>query len=95
MTKTLPTGADVDAFIAAVPDEARREDARTLCRLLADWTGEPAAMWGSSIVGFGTYHYRYDSGHEGTAPLAGFAPRNIRLCSTGSGRTRPARAVCT
>ena len=77
--KTLPTGADVDVFIAAAPDDARREDARTLCRLLADWTGEAAAMWGSSIVGFGTYHYRYDSGHEGTAPLVGCAPRKSNL----------------
>lgn len=73
--KTLPTGADVDAFIAAVPDQTRRDDARTLCGLLADWTGEPPAMWGSSIVGFGSYHYRYESGHEGDSALASFAPR--------------------
>ncbi len=77
--KTLPTGAEVDALIAAVPDEKRREDARKLCRLLAGWTGEPPAMWGSSIVGFGSYHYRYESGHEGTAALVGFAPRKASL----------------
>jgi Domain of unknown function (DU1801) len=77
--KTLPTGDDPEAFLAAVPDDARREDARTLCRLLANWTGEPAAMWGSSIVGFGSYHYRYDSGHEGTAALVGFSPRKANL----------------
>ena len=77
--KTLPTGADVDAFLAAVPDDGRREDARTLCGLLADWTGEPPAMWGSSIVGFGSYHYRYESGHEGTAALVGFSPRKANL----------------
>jgi hypothetical protein len=73
--QTLPTREDVDAFIAAVPAEARREDARTLRQLLAEWTGEPPTMWGSSIVGFGSCHYRYDSGHEGTAALVGFAPR--------------------
>ena len=77
--KTLPTGADVDGFIDAVPDEARREDARALSGLLAEWTGEPPVLWGSSIVGFGSYHYRYESGHEGTAPLAGFAPRKSNL----------------
>ena len=58
-TKTLPTGQDVDAFLGAVPNEARREDARTLSGLLAEWTGERPAMWGPSIVGFGSYHYRY------------------------------------
>jgi hypothetical protein len=78
-TKTLPTGQDVDAFIAAVADERRREDARMLTGLLAGWTGEPPVMWGSSIVGFGRYHYRYESGHEGTAPLVGFAPRKSSL----------------
>lgn len=77
--KTLPTGENPEAFIAAVPDEARREDARTLCRLLADWTGEPPAMWGTSIVGFGSYRYRYESGHEGTAALVGFSPRKANL----------------
>jgi hypothetical protein len=62
-----------------VPDEARREDARRLCGLLADWTGEPPAMWGTSIVGFGSYHYRYESGHGGTAALVGFSPRKANL----------------
>jgi Domain of unknown function (DU1801) len=73
--KTLPTGDDPEAFLAAVPNDARREDAR----LLADWTGEPPAMWGTSIVGFGSYHYRYESGHEGTAALVGFSPRKANL----------------
>jgi hypothetical protein len=69
----------VDAFIAAVDNAARREDAQRLCGLLAAWTGEPPTMWGTSIVGFGHYQYRYDSGHEGTAPLVGFAPRKANL----------------
>jgi Domain of unknown function (DU1801) len=77
--KTLPTGEDAQAFIAAVSDEARREDARKLCGLLADWTGEPPMMWGTSIVGFGSYRYRYESGREATAPLVGFSPRKANL----------------
>jgi hypothetical protein len=67
--------ASVEAFIAAVPDDARRADARELARLLAEWTSAPAAMSGPSIVGFGSYRYGYASGHAGTAPLVGFAPR--------------------
>ena len=77
--KTLPTGEDPEAFLAAVPDEGRRQDARRLCRLLVDWTGEPPAMWGPSIVGFGRYHYRYASGHDGTAALVGFFLRKANL----------------
>jgi hypothetical protein len=77
--KTLPTGEDARAFIAAVSDGARREDARRLCGLLADWTGEPPVMWGTRIVGFGSYRYRYESGHEGTAALVGFSARKANL----------------
>jgi len=108
--KTLPTGEDAEAFIAAVPDATRRDDARTLCALLTEWTGEPPAMWGPSIVGFGRYNYRYESGHEGTAALVGFSPRKTNLvvylvggvedrypksCWSVSGRTRRARGACT
>jgi hypothetical protein len=77
--KTLPSEESADAFIAAVPGGARREDARKLCDLLAEWTGEPPVMWGPSIVGFGCYRYRYDSGYEGTAALVGFSPRKANL----------------
>jgi hypothetical protein len=77
--KTLPSEESAEAFIAAVRGDARREDAQKLCGLLAHWTGEPPVMWGTSIVGFGSYQYRYDSGHEGTAPLVGFAPRKANL----------------
>ena len=73
------TGASVEDFLAGVPDGQRREDARRLCAMMAQITGEPPAMWGTSIVGFGTYHYRYASGHEGDAPLAGFSPRRQHL----------------
>jgi hypothetical protein len=77
--KTLPSDESAAAFIARVPNVARREDASTLCRLLAEWTGEAPVMWGTSIVGFGSYRYRYDSGHQGTGPLVGFSPRKANL----------------
>jgi Domain of unknown function (DU1801) len=74
-----PTGAPVDQFLAAVPEEQRRADARQLCVLLQEVTHEPPAMWGAGVVGFGSYHYRYASGHEGDAPLVGFSPRKQHL----------------
>lgn len=73
--KTKPTDAAVDAFIEAVDHPGRREDARAALALLSDVTGEPPVMWGPSIIGFGRYHYRYESGREGDAPLVGFSPR--------------------
>lgn len=77
--KTRPTPASVDAFIEAVDHPGRREDARVALALLTEVTGEKPAMWGSSIIGFGRYHYRYASGHEGDAPLVGFSPRKAKL----------------
>lgn len=77
--KTPPTNADVTGFLSQVPDPKRREDAQALCRLLRDVSGEEPVMWGGSIVGFGRYHYRYDSGREGDAPLVGFSPRSKEL----------------
>jgi len=74
-----PTNAPVEAFLAQVPNDQQREDARRLCALMEQITGEPPAMWGSSIVGFGTYHYRYASGHEGDSALASFSPRRQHL----------------
>jgi hypothetical protein len=74
-----PDEASVAEFLARVPDEHRRDDARRLCAMMQEITGEPPVMWGASIVGFGSYHYRYASGHEGDAPLAGFAPRRQHL----------------
>ena len=69
----------VDEFLTRVPDERRREDARRLCAMMQQITGEPPAMWGTSIIGFGSYHYRYPSGHEGDSALASFAPRSQHL----------------
>jgi hypothetical protein len=78
-SQTLPSEESARAFIAVVPDEARREHALKLSGLLTEWTGEPPVMWGTGIVGFGCYRYRYDSGHEGTAALVGFSPRKAHL----------------
>jgi hypothetical protein len=78
-TKTKPTNQSVDDFIAAVDDERKRDDARAIVTMMQRITGEPAYMWGPSIIGFGTYHYRYESGHEGDAPVAGFSPRKTSL----------------
>jgi len=77
--QTLPSEGSAEAFIAAVPGDARRKDARKLLGLLIQWTGEQPVMWGTSIVGFGSYRYRYDSGHDGTAALVGFSPRKANL----------------
>jgi len=73
--KTKATGASVDSYIDAIDDEQRRDDCRTLVRLMSKITGEPPVMWGTGIVGFGNYHYRYASGHEGDSCLSGFASR--------------------
>lgn len=74
-TKTLATSADVAAFIAAVPDPVRRADAQALVALMGRVSGAPAVMWGSSIIGFGAYDYRYDSGRTGTMARISFSPR--------------------
>jgi hypothetical protein len=77
--KTKPSDADVEAFIAAIEDPRKREDSRAICRLMAEETGESPTMWGSSIVGFGTYHYVYASGREGDWMAIGFSPRKQNL----------------
>jgi len=73
------TGIAVAEFLAQVPDEQRRGDAHRLCALMQEITGEPPAMWGTSIIGFGSYHYRYASGREGDSALASFSPRGQHL----------------
>lgn len=75
---TKPTEVSVADFIAAVENPKRRADAETLCALFEEISGEPPKMWGPSIIGFGRYHYRYASGHEGDAPRLGFSPRKAQ-----------------
>jgi hypothetical protein len=76
--KTKPTGQSVAQFIAA-QDEQRQEDCRTVAALMEKATGSKPKLWGSSIVGFGDYHYQYASGREGDWFLTGFAPRKANL----------------
>jgi hypothetical protein len=73
--KTKPEKSSVAAFVDAIPDETRRADAKALVKLMQRATGEKPKMWGPSIVGFGSYHYKYESGREGDMPLVGFSPR--------------------
>ena len=77
--KTKPTARTADEFIDCVDDPVRREDARRLDAMMRRVSGEEPRMWGPSIVGYGQYHYRYDSGHEGDAPRIGFSPRKAEL----------------
>ena len=77
--KTQKTGASVDGFLAAVEHPRRREDGRALLRMMREVTGLEPEMWGASIVGFGDYHYRYESGREGDFFLVGFSPRKQSL----------------
>jgi hypothetical protein len=83
--KTRPTDAKVASFIAAVENPARRADAETLLTLYAEATGMEPSMWGPSIIGYGSYHYKYESGREGDMCRAGFSPRkgNIVLYLIG------------
>jgi hypothetical protein len=78
-TKTRPTDVSVDAFLDGVAHPVRRADGKALREMMERVTGEPATMWGPSIVGFGSYHYRYASGHEGDSPRVGFSPRSANL----------------
>lgn len=72
--KTRPTDQDVTEFLNSVAHNTRREDGFALLQMMEEITGETAVLWGS-IVGFGSYHYRYESGREGDMPLIGFSPR--------------------
>ena len=73
--KTLPTPADAQAYLSAIEDPIRRADCQSLAALMERVSGEAPVMWGAGIVGFGSYHYRYASGREGDACLAGFSSR--------------------
>lgn len=77
--KTKPTKVSVAKFLAAIPDERRRADARTLLKVFRAATGLPPVMWGPSIVGYGKYHYKYASGHEGDSCITGFSPRKAAI----------------
>lgn len=88
--KTKPTQVAVADFLASIDDAQRREDCRAILQIMERVTGEPAMMWGPSIVGFGTYHYRYESGREGDWAVTGFSPRknetSVYLTAAGPGQ---------
>lgn len=77
--KTKQNNASVTSFLAAVEDKQQRSDSKKLSKMMRAATGARAKMWGSSIVGFGSYHYKYASGQEGDWPLVGYSPRKQNL----------------
>ncbi len=77
--KTKPTKVSPTKFLNAVENERRRKDGKEILKMMKEITGWPAKMWGPSIVGFGQYHYKYDSGHEGDICRVGFSPRKANL----------------
>ena len=77
--KTKPTTASVTGFLNAIEPAQKRKDAKAIAKMMRDATGNRAKMWGPSIVGYGKYHYRYDSGREGDFMRVGFSPRKQNL----------------
>jgi hypothetical protein len=77
--KTKRNKGDVEAFLNSVPDEKKRRDSFTILELMKQVTGEEPKMWGDSIIGFGSYHYKYESGREGDWFVTGFSPRKQNL----------------
>ena len=77
--KTAATKKSVVDFILAIRDETKRDDSHQLIHIMRDLTGSDPVMWGPSIIGFGTYHYKTGSGHEGDMPVAAFSPRNTTI----------------
>lgn len=77
--KTTPTSQSVDDFIASISDDQKRQDCIALKHLMSEITEEKPVMWGNSIVGFGEYHYKYDSGREGDMLMTGFSPRSQNI----------------
>lgn len=82
--KTKPTKLSVAAFLDAVGDKSRRDDAKAIARIMQKASGQKPVMWGPSIVGYGKVHYVYDSGREGDMPLIGFSPRKSALVIYGA-----------
>lgn len=77
--KTKETVNSVIEFIENIENLKMREDAYKLLDIFSETTGYPSKLWGQSIIGFGSYHYKYKSGHEGDAPLVGYSPRKAKI----------------
>jgi hypothetical protein len=86
--KTKPNKLSVTAFMSAITDPSRRADAKALVKLLQNATGEKPKMWGPSIIGFGSCHYKYESGREGDMPIVGFSPRKAATVLYGVAGSR-------
>lgn len=86
--KTRPTSTSVTDFIDAMENDSRRSDSYVLLELFQKITAHPAILWGDTLIGFGSYHYKYESGREGDMLMAGFSPRkqNLALYNTGHKR---------
>ena len=90
--KTVPTSQSVTEFLENIEQPQKKEDAYVILRLMEQLTGEKPVMWGPSIIGFGSYHYKYDSGREGDMLITGFSPRaqNFSLyIGAGSPKVKP------
>lgn len=83
LNKTKPTAVSVTAFVNALAETTKRADAKALIGLMKSATGEAPRMWGPSIIGFGTHHYKYESGREGDTVLVGFSPRKPAMVLYG------------
>ena len=77
--KTQPTSVSVEDFISGIENSRRKADALIALQMYKEITGLPPVMWGPSIIGFGTHHYKYESGREGTVPAAAFSPRKANM----------------
>lgn len=77
--KTKETNKNVSEFIEKIEHPRKKEDAYTLLNLFEEVTGYEGKLWGESIIGFGSYHYKYATGHEGDAPIVGFSPRKAKI----------------
>jgi hypothetical protein len=77
--KTTATKVNPESYITSLPDASLRHDCHSLMKLMKKATGEEGRMWGPSIIGFGTYHYKYESGREGDSPITAFSPRKAAI----------------
>jgi hypothetical protein len=91
--KTKPTKVSVAGFINALTDPAKRADAKALVKLMQSAAGEKPKMWGPSIIGFGSHHYKYESGREGDMPLIGFSPRKSATVLYGMNASSDSKAL--
>ena len=93
--KTKPTTASVSAFISTISDPKQQKDAKTLVKWMEQLSGEKARLWGSSIIGVGSYHYKYESGREGDTPILSFSPRKSATVLYGLMASSDAPALLT